>query len=51
MISRLQSTLDIQPLALVSTLEPLEGEDLIERGGETVAVAADDRPSWDTQRD
>ena len=39
-ISELQSTLDMQQLALFPTLDTLEGEGLIERDGETFTVTA-----------
>ncbi|WP_336363992.1 TrmB family transcriptional regulator [Halalkalicoccus salilacus] len=39
-ISELQSTLEMQQLALFPTLDTLEGEGLIEREGETFTVAA-----------
>lgn len=39
-IDDLQAALDIQQLTLFPTLRTLEGEDLIERDGETVTVAA-----------
>lgn len=39
-ISELQSTLEMQQLALFPTLNTLEGEGLIERDGETFTVAA-----------
>ena len=39
-ISELQSTLDMQQLALFPTLDTLEGEGLIERDGETFTATA-----------
>ena len=39
-ISELQSTLEMQQLALFPTLDTLEGKGLIERDGETFTVAA-----------
>lgn len=38
-IGDLQSALDMQQLALFPTLDTLEGEDLIERDGETFMIA------------
>ena len=39
-IGELQSTLEMQQLALFPTLDTLEGKDLIERDGETFTIAA-----------
>ncbi|MFC6907243.1 TrmB family transcriptional regulator [Halalkalicoccus tibetensis] len=39
-VDDLQAALDIQQLTLFPTLRTLEGEDLIERTGETVTIAA-----------
>ena len=39
-ISELQSTLEMQQLALFPTLDTLEGEGLIERDGETFTATA-----------
>jgi predicted transcriptional regulator len=39
-ITELQSTLQMKQLALFPVLKTLEGEDLIERDGETFTVAA-----------
>ena len=39
-ITDLQTTLDMKQLALFPVLDTLEGEDLIERDGETFTIAA-----------